>query len=89
MLLLQEDETVPTLEVTLEQVLDMVRQLPAEGRYTVFQMLHVEGDGWWSRVVTQGEQDIRRVCNERGLDWERLTEEQREDLVDDLVHEER
>ena len=34
-----------------------------------------------------GEAQLRRVCAQRGLDWDRLSEDQREAFVDDLLHE--
>jgi hypothetical protein len=35
------------------------------------------------------EAQLRRIAGQRGLDWDNLSEEQREKLVDDLVHEDR
>jgi len=35
------------------------------------------------------EEQLRRACTERGLDWDKMSEDQREALVDDLVHEDR
>ena len=31
---------------------------------------------------------VRRLCVERGLDWDRLSEDQREEFVNRLLHEE-
>lgn len=30
---------------------------------------------------------MRRLCAERGLNWDAMTEEERESFVDDLIHE--
>jgi hypothetical protein len=30
---------------------------------------------------------LRRACAERGLDWDRLSEDERESFVDGLLHE--
>jgi len=33
------------------------------------------------------EEQLRRLCAERGLDWNAMTDEEREAFVDDLMHE--
>ena len=35
------------------------------------------------------EEQLRRRSSERGLDWERMSEDEREAFVDDLIHEDR
>jgi hypothetical protein len=35
------------------------------------------------------EAQLRRVATERGLDWDKMSEEDREALIDHLVHEDR
>jgi hypothetical protein len=50
-------------------------------------MLSAARDAWWQRVLAEGEQQMRRLCAERGLNWDTMTEEERESLVDDLIHE--
>jgi len=34
-----------------------------------------------------GEAQLRSVCAKRGLDWDRMSEDERETFVDDLLHE--
>jgi hypothetical protein len=80
---------VPTLEVTLEQVLGLVRQLSPEGKYTIFHTLHMEGDGWWSVLATNGEEYMRYLASERDADWDTMSESDREAFIDQLIHEER
>ena len=36
-----------------------------------------------------GEAKVRKVCAARGLDWDAMTEEERIDFIDNLVHEDR
>jgi hypothetical protein len=38
--------------------------------------------------LRQGEAELRRRCAERGLDWDRLSEDAREEFVNRLLHEE-
>jgi hypothetical protein len=35
------------------------------------------------------EGQLRRLCAERGLDWDAMNEEERETFIDDLIHEDR
>ena len=34
-----------------------------------------------------GEAQLQKLCSERGLDWTRLTENEREEFVNRLLHE--
>jgi hypothetical protein len=38
-------------------------------------------------LVDYGGERIRALCIERGLDWDRMTEQDRERLIDELLHE--
>jgi hypothetical protein len=35
------------------------------------------------------EEQLPRSCAERGLDWDKMSDDRREALVDDLIHEDR
>ena len=76
-----------TLSLTDEQVLQLVRQLPPQSKRRVLTDLTAERDNWWQETARDGEKDMRRLASARGLDWDTLTEAQREALVDDLLHE--
>jgi len=79
---------MPATQFTIEQVIDLVKQLPPEGKQAVLNVLSAERDAWWEETLTQGEQQMRRLCAERGLDWDSMSEEEREAFVDELLHEE-
>ncbi len=40
-------------------------------------------------LAEYAEDRLRSVASERGLDWDRMSEEQREEFIDDLIHEDR
>ena len=42
---------------------------------------------WWEIRLAQGEEQLRRLSSQRGLDWENMIEEEREQFIDDLLHE--
>ena len=76
-----------TLELSDTQVLDLVRRLPATTRAAVVRALVPDLDAL-DGLVDYGSARMRDLCAERGIDWDRLTEEERQQLIDDLLHEE-
>ena len=75
------------LELTDEQVLSLVRQLPAERKRDALLALAQEAPARRDERLRFGEAQLRRRCTERGLDWDRLSEDQREEFVNRLLHE--
>ena len=80
---------MPTLTLTDEQAIELIEQLPVERRLDVLRRFNAEREAWWQRMATEGEAHMRRLCVERGLDWDRMNDEERISFVDDLVHEDR
>jgi len=76
-----------TLSLSNDQVIELVKQLPREGKQAVLDALSSEQDLWWDMILSQGEEQLRRLCAERGLNWDALNEEERETFIDDLLHE--
>jgi len=76
-----------TLSLTDEQVVQLVKQLPPQSKQRVLVDLTAERDQWWQTAGREGERDMRLLAAKRGLDWDKLTEAQRETFVDDLLHE--
>ncbi len=79
---------MPTLELTDEQVLELVKQLPPERQRAALIALAA---GTEKRAERRGfaQAQLRRLAAERGLDWDKMTEDQREAFIDDLMHEDR
>lgn len=75
-----------TLEVPESQLIRWVRQLSPTAKRKVLRALIPRLDST-ERLVDYGEQRIRELCAARGLNWDMLTEEERERLVDVLLHE--
>lgn len=80
---------MPTLEVTDEQVVELVKQLPPVRQRAALMALAGDATARREERMKYGEEQLRRLCSGRGLDWDKMSEEQREALVDDLVHEDR
>jgi len=76
-----------TLSLTDEQVVQLVKQLPPQSKQRVLADLTSERDQWWQTAAREGETDLRGLASARGLDWNSMSEDQREALVDNLLHE--
>ena len=78
-----------TLTLTDDQVADLIRQLPAERRHSVLLLLAAQAQHRRQERLTYAEGQLRRLSAERSMDWDALSEEDREWLIDDLIHEDR
>jgi hypothetical protein len=79
---------MPTLELTPEQVIQLVKQLPPEQKRAVLLLLVTEAGVGRNERMEHAEAQLRRQSAERGLDWHSLSDDERLAFVDDLVHEE-
>jgi hypothetical protein len=72
-----------------KEVVDRFQELPPERqRYVMLLMFRTDADRW-RHYQKDGEQQLRKLAAERGQDWDKLDDEQRQDLVNDLLHEDR
>jgi hypothetical protein len=78
-----------TVELTDQQVVDVVNQLSPEQQARLLRSLVARQWGRWAELSRFGEARIRSVAAARGRDWDAMTEDEREAFVDDLVHEDR
>ena len=75
------------LELTDEQVLSLVRQLPAPSKKAALLALAEDASRRRDERLTQAEQQLRQRARERGLDWDAMNEDARETFVNRLLHE--
>ena len=78
---------VSTLELSDEQVISLVRGLPAERKRAALLALAQEAQAGRGDRLRWAEAQLRRASAERGLDWDRMSEDERESFVDALLHE--
>ncbi len=78
-------ETV-TLTVPESQVIEWVRQLSPKAKLDVLRTLVPELDEL-EALVDYGGQRMRDLTAKRGIDWDSLTENERQQLIDELLHE--
>ena len=77
------------VDFTTEQIVDLVLRLPTEQKKEVLIALASESQQRRDERMAIGEEQLRRVCAARGLDWQRMSEDEREEFVDLLIHEDR
>jgi hypothetical protein len=77
------------VEFTTDQIVDLVLQLPSERKHEVLLALAAKSQAGRNQRMEIAEQQLRRLCAARGLDWDRMSEDEREALADELIHEDR
>lgn len=80
---------MPTLTLTDEQVIELVKQLPPNQQAELFQFLLQQRWDKWEKLSRAGQEGARRAAAERGKNWDTMTEDEREAFIDDIVHEDR
>ena len=80
---------MPMLELTDQQVVDLVNQLPTNRKRTALVALASEATTRQDERMQLAEAQLRRLVAERGRNWEQLSEDEREVFIDELVHEDR
>ena len=75
------------LELNDEQVISILRQLPAARKRTALLALAQDAQARCEERLRFGEAQLRQAATKRGLDWDHLSEDEREAFVDDLLHE--
>jgi len=77
---------VPQIEVSEQQIVDALERLSPRGRREAVRRL-IAGASVVDRTIDALQPRIVEVARQRGLDWTRLSDEERERLVDEILHE--
>ena len=80
---------MPILELSDAQVVELVKQLPPARQRAALLVLAAGSAQRREERMQYAEGQLRRVSAERGLEWDEMSEDQREDFIDDLLHEDR
>lgn len=78
---------MPELTLSNEQVIALVQQLPTNQQTIIFEFLVRQQWPAWAELNQYGINQIRALAEERGLDWDQIPAQDREDWIDQLVHE--
>jgi hypothetical protein len=78
---------MPILTLSNEQVVELVKQLPVQQQVEVFKFLLLQQWKKWESLSRYGSEKVRLVAQERGYNWDAMTEDEREAFISDVVHE--
>lgn len=78
-----------TIKLTTEQVIDFIHQMPPKEKRAVLIALAERSSVGEEERMKYAEAQVRQLCASRGLNWDTMTEEERENFINDLVHEDR
>lgn len=77
---------MPQIDVSEQQILDALDRLSPKGRREAVRRL-VAGAATLDRIIDTVQPRIVEIARQRGLNWAGLSDEERERLVDDILHE--
>jgi hypothetical protein len=80
---------MPTLNINEEQVLSLIDQLSSDQQTQILQKLFPKKQTNWESFARKGQIEIRKIAQEKNRDWETMTEDEQEDFINDLIHEDR
>lgn len=69
------------------QIVKLFDQLPGESQRKVVLTLASSARIGKEERMKYAESQLRQLCHERDLDWDRMTEDEREQFIDSLLHE--
>ncbi len=78
-----------TLTLTKEQALDLLYQMPPEEKMAVLVEMATQAREGHEARRRHLHSKVRQLCAKRGLDWDAMGEQEREDFIDAIVHEDR
>lgn len=77
---------MPNLDVSEDQILGLLDQLSPTARKEAIKKLLTEPD-YIDHAIQRNRPRIEEIARKRGLDWNALNDEQRQALVDEILHE--
>jgi hypothetical protein len=78
---------MPSVTLTDEQVVDLVRQLSPERRGHVLALLAADPTLGRDARMALAQARLRELAARQGRDWDAMPDGEREAFLDDLVHE--
>ena len=84
---MRRNKIMSVLELTDEQVLSLIGQLPSAKKRAALLALAQDAGARSEERMASAETQLRQRARERGLDWDTLDDAGREALVNRLLHE--
>ena len=75
---------MPKLTLSNEQVIELVKQLPEDQKREVYKILILSQWDRWESLSNYAIDKARIVAKERGYDWDTMTEEEKEEFIDNI-----
>jgi hypothetical protein len=75
---------MPKLTLSNEQVIGLVKQLPEAQQREVYKILILSQWDRWESLSNYAIDKARIVAKERGYDWDTMTEEEKEEFIDNI-----
>jgi hypothetical protein len=77
---------MPMLNLTVGQVIELVKQLPQEDKYAVLHAINPDMDTRMEdKLEREKEKQLRALSAKRGLDWDKLSEDDQEVIAKNLL----
>jgi hypothetical protein len=76
---------MPTLTLTDDQVIELAKQLSPGGKQTLLMMLAADQENWLEEMERLGEEQMRQLCAQCGLEWDAMSKDERAAFADDLA----
>lgn len=73
------------LQVSEEQLLDCLRQLPSDAKQRALAAL-IPDLADLDDLVAYGEERVAALCADRDIDWQALDDDDRQAVIDELLH---
>jgi len=77
---------MPSIILSNEQVVELVKQLPQEQKTEIFRFLLIPQWQEWQDLSSYGSDKVKLAAKERGYDWEKMSEAEREEFIDEVLH---
>jgi len=77
---------MPQIDIPEKEIVQALDQLSPEAKRQALRKL-LPTSSYLDQAVERNQGRIEALAKQRGLDWNSLTEAQREKLIDDILHE--
>lgn len=78
---------MPLIQISDEQVIELAQNLPDDKKQELLKLLITQPWESWQKLTVDSTEKARLLCQERGYNWDNMTEDQKEEFIDDLLHE--
>lgn len=78
---------MPILALSDDQVIELVKELSEHKKQELLKLLLLQPWESWTKLTHDGPEKARQAAQLRGKNWDAMTEDEREEFIDELLHE--